>query len=49
MRYDPKSGECIEWKNNARGVNGMMFGADGRLYGCQATGRAMVRFELMVP
>ena len=45
MRYDPKSGECIEWKNNTKGVNGMLFGADGRLYGCQATGRAMVRIE----
>ena len=45
MRYDPKRDECIEWKSATQGANGMMFDAGGRLYGCRALGRAIVRFE----
>lgn len=45
MRYDPKKDECIEWKTETRATNGTMFGPDGRLYGCSAGGRAIVRFE----
>lgn len=45
MRYDPKKDECTEWRTRTHATNGTMFGADGRLYGCCAGGRSIVRFE----
>jgi len=45
MRYDPKKDECNEWRKATRHTNGMMFGADGLLYGCCARGRSIIRFE----
>lgn len=45
MRYDPKTGECTEWKTGTQRTNGLMFDAKGRLYGCSSNGRAIVRFE----
>ena len=45
MRYDPKTGDCIEWCSNTNFTNGTMFDAQGTLYGCCARGRSIVRFE----
>ena len=45
MRYDPKTGECIEWKSASGGANGMQFDASGRLVVCCALGRSIARYE----
>jgi gluconolactonase len=45
MRFDPRSGECTPWRTETRHTNGTMFDAQGRLHGCSARGRAIVRFE----
>jgi len=45
MRYDPESGACIEWRTNSDRTNGMMFDAQGKLYGCSVARQAIVRFE----
>lgn len=45
MRFDPRSGECAQWRGETRYTNGTMFDAQGRLLGCSARGRAIVRFE----
>ena len=45
MRYDPESGSCTEFRTGTSRTNGLAFDANGRLYGCCAGGRAIVRFE----
>ena len=44
MRYDPESGECSEYRTGTRGTNGLMFDAEGSLYGCSGEGRCILRF-----
>lgn len=46
MRYDPASGETTVSREGTHEGNGLMFDADGRLYGCQGgDGRRVVRYE----
>ncbi len=45
MRYEPQTGECTEYRTGTNGSNGLMFDAEGRLYGCSSGGRCIVRFE----
>ena len=45
LRYDPKSGETTEYFTGTRRTNGLCFDSQGNLYGCQAGGRRIVRFE----
>lgn len=43
MRYEPRSGRCIEVASGTRRTNGLAQAADGRLFGCSAQGRAIVQ------
>jgi len=45
LRYDPKSGQTTEYFTNVNHTNGLCFGPQGELYGCQQGGRRIVRFE----
>lgn len=47
LRYDPVSGETTVYRENTHEGNGLMFDAEGRLYGCQggSRGRRIVRYE----
>lgn len=45
VRYDPETGESKEWRANTARTNGLMFDAQGRLYGCCVAKQAIVRFE----
>ena len=36
MRFDPRSNTCTEFRTGTYSTNGLMFDAQGRLYGCQA-------------
>jgi gluconolactonase len=45
LRYDPKSGESSVWRTDTNRTNGLCFDADGRLFGCCAGGRSIVRFD----
>ena len=45
MRYDPETGECTEYRSGTNGTNGLMFDAEGRLYGCSGGGRCILRFD----
>jgi gluconolactonase len=45
MRYDPSSGAITEYRSGTNNTNGLMFDAEGRLYGCQTGGHCIVRFE----
>lgn len=45
MRYDPKTGEVTEYRTGTEGTNGLMFDAQGRLYGCCSGGHCIARFE----
>ena len=45
MRYDPRTGECREFRTGTHATNGLMFDAQGRLYGCQAGQHCIARFE----
>ncbi|GIX05685.1 MAG: gluconolactonase [Candidatus Poribacteria bacterium] len=45
MRYDPRTGKCEEYITNTGGTNGLMFDANGVLYGCAGGDRAIVRFR----
>ena len=45
MRYDPGSGACAEYRTGTNHTNGLAFDATGRLYGCCAAGRSIVRFD----
>ena len=37
MRYNPDSGEVTEYRMNTNGPNGLMFDAEGRLFGFKPT------------
>jgi len=45
MRYDPESGQCSEYRTGTNGTNGLMFDAEGSLYGCSGGGRCILRFD----
>jgi gluconolactonase len=45
MRYDPASGEVSVHRTGTKNTNGLMFDAQGRLYGCQSGDFRIVRFE----
>lgn len=47
LGYDPASGETTVYREDTHEGNGLMFDADGRLYGCQGGrgGRRVVRYE----
>ena len=45
MRYDPRTGECVEYRTGTNHTNGLAFDSTGRLYGCCSGGRSIVRFE----
>ncbi|MCC7483515.1 MAG: SMP-30/gluconolactonase/LRE family protein [Burkholderiales bacterium] len=45
MRYAPRSGLLAEWRSGTNRTNGLAFDAHGRLFGCCAGGRSIVRFD----
>jgi gluconolactonase len=45
LHYDPRSGQTTEYFTGVNHVNGLCFGPQGDLYGCQQGGRRIVRFE----
>ena len=45
MRYDPETRKCVEWASNTRRTNGLAQDPQGRIYGCSAESRAIVRFD----
>jgi gluconolactonase len=45
MRYDPQTGTCAEFRTGTQSTNGLMFDAQGRLYGCQSGNHCIVRFN----
>ena len=45
MRYDPAARSCTVFREHTNYTNGLMFDAEGKLYGCQGGGRRVVRFE----
>jgi len=44
LRYDPRSGKANELRKYTNRTNGIAFGPDGALYGCQENSRRVVRF-----
>lgn len=45
MRYDPGTGECVEFRSGTNEANGLTLDAGGRLYACEGGGRRVVRYE----
>ncbi len=45
MRYNPHTGTCTEFRTGTHGTNGLMFDAQGRLYGCQSGNHCITRFD----
>src|SRR5262245_12733145 len=45
MRFDPRSSTCTEFRTGTHSTNGLMFDAQGHLYGCQAGRHCIARFE----
>lgn len=45
MRFDPRSNACTEFRTGTHRTNGLMFDAEGRLYGCMAAKYCIARFE----
>jgi gluconolactonase len=45
LRYAPKTGEASVFRSYTNRTNGIAFGADGALYGCQELSRRVVRFN----
>jgi len=45
LRYDPKSGDIDEWRTGTNRTNGLAMDASGRIFGCCAGGRSIVRFD----
>ena len=41
MRFDPEAGDCTEYRTDTQGTNGLMFDAEGRLYGCSGRSRTI--------
>lgn len=44
-RVDRRGGEATEFIQDAAGISGMQWGADGKLYACVARGRIVVSFD----
>jgi len=49
LRYDPKSGDIDEWRTGTNRTNGLAMDACGRIFGCCAGGRSIVRFDSTEP
>lgn len=45
MRYVPATGECAPYVTDTRNSNGLRMDAEGRLYACEHSGRAIARYE----
>ena len=45
LRYDPEKNDVTEFRRFTNGANGLAFGPNGALYGCQSLSRRMVRFN----
>lgn len=45
MRFDPATGRTTQWRSNTNRTNGLAYDAQGRLFGCCAGGRSIVRFD----
>ena len=45
LRYDPQNGEVSDFRRWTNRTMGLAISADGVLYGCQSTGRRLVRFN----
>jgi gluconolactonase len=45
LRYEPKNGAISVWRTDTNRTNGLCFDANGRLFGCCAGGRSIVRFD----
>lgn len=45
MKYDPDSGDCVEFRTGTLGANGLTQDAQGRLYACEGDGRRVVVYE----
>lgn len=44
LRFDPKTGGANEVRRHTNRTSGLVIGPDGTLYGCQESGRKVVRF-----
>ena len=44
LRFDPNRGAVEEFRRYANRTNGIAFGPDGVLYGCQEGGRRIIQF-----
>ena len=47
MRYDPRTGECDEYRTGTNEANGLALDREGRLYACEGRGdgRRIVRYD----
>lgn len=45
LRYDPNNGNVTDYRKFTNRINGLAYGPDGTLYGCQALSRRMVRIN----
>ena len=45
LKYDPRGGRISVWRKHTNRTNGMAFGEDGALFGCQEGSRRIVRYE----
>ena len=45
LRYEPRSGAVSVFRKHTNRTNGLAFGPDGALYGCQELSRRIVRFN----
>ena len=45
MRYDPSTGEVTDFRRWTNSTIGLAFSSEGTLYGCQRSGRRVVRFN----
>jgi sugar lactone lactonase YvrE len=44
LRYDPASGNVVEFRKHTNRTNGLAFAPDGALYGCQESSRRVIHF-----
>ena len=44
LRFDEATGRVDTFRADTNGCNGLMFDAEGRLYGCEGVGRRVVRY-----
>ncbi len=45
LRFDPATRSSTVYRTGTNACNGLMFDAQGRLYGCEGKGRRVVRYE----